>query len=119
MRLDNKLVYRILEESSNFETPDINPEALWTVVAQTYGYTDRQQFDYALDKMHEGGLISEPSIKTKTHNLPRDFDITYDGHIFLNSLDAVPKEKLNSFFVETAKMSVPTMIQAAKSQFGF
>lgn len=119
MRLDNKLVYRILEESSNFETPDINPEELWTVVAQTYGYTDGQQFGYTLDKMYEGNLISKPSVKTKTGDIPLDFDITYDGHMFLNSLNTVPKEKLNSFFVETAKMSIPTMIQAAKSQFGF
>lgn len=119
MRLDNKLVYRILEESSNFETPDISPEELWTVIAQTYGYTDGQQFGYTLDKMYQGDLISKPSVKTKTGNIPIDFDITYDGHMFLNSLEAVPKEKLNSFFVETAKMSIPTMIQAAKSQFGF
>lgn len=118
MRLDSKLVYRILEEASNFDKLEIDPEELWTAISQTYGYTDGQQFGYTLDKMHEGGLISEPSIKTKTHNLPRDFDITYDGHVFLNALNDLPKEKMNNFFIETAKMSIPAMFQAAKSQLG-
>lgn len=119
MRLDNKLVYRILEESSNFESTEIDPEELWVTISHTYGYTDGQQFGYTLTKMFEGGLITEPNIKTKTHLIPRDFDITYNGHVFLNTLNDLPKEKMNNFFLETAKMSIPAMIQAAKNQLGF
>ncbi|GAB3062010.1 hypothetical protein ACFOU0_05965 [Salinicoccus sesuvii] len=118
MRLDSKLIYRILEEASNFQSPEIDPTELWTTISQTYGYEDEQVFGYTLKKMHEGGLITNPFIRTKTHILNRDFEIEYEGHMFLNALNDVPKEKLNKFFIETAKMSVPAMLQAAKSQFG-
>lgn len=118
MHLDNKLVYRILEEASDFEIREIDPDELWITIAQTYGYKDGQQFEYTLDKMYEGGLITQPIVKTKTGNFSRDFEITYDGHVFLNALNDLPKEKINNFFLETAKMSIPAMIQAAKSRLG-
>lgn len=117
--MDNKLIYRILEEASNFQSPEIDPGELWTTISQTYGYENEQVFGYTLKKMNEGGLISNPFVRTKTHILNRDFEIEYEGHMLLNTLNDVPQEKFNKFLLDTAKMSVPAMIQAAKSQFGF
>ncbi|WP_271400335.1 hypothetical protein [Salinicoccus roseus] len=67
-QLDNKLIYRILEEVRNFQSPEIDPAELWTTISQTYGYGDEQVFGYTLKKMHKGSLINNPFIRTKnTH----------------------------------------------------